>query len=141
MICGSVIGPLAFSLKCIFIHNTYSLFKFYFIYLLHYYLYKSYMLYICYAYFVVIILFFGISVIIHYFFIFFLLPLSLLSDTNGIRLRMTWLWIRIQLLWLKLQILHLFWLSRSWHLGNYRIGIHSDTCTWYDNKSTHEHYC
>ena len=50
------------------------------------------------------------------------------------RLRTKWFWVRVQLQSLKLQILHLLRARSSWQSGNYRVWIHSETCTWRDQN-------
>ena len=48
-----------------------------------------------------------------------------LAKWFSVCLQTKWLWIQVQLQSLKLQISHLF----SWHSGNYRVWIHSETRT------------
>ena len=42
-----------------------------------------------------------------------------------------WLWVQIPLQSLKLYISHLIMPGVSWHSGNYRVWIHSETRTWH----------
>ena len=50
-----------------------------------------------------------------------------------VHLQTKWLWVWIPLQSLKLQIMCCFEQENLWHLGNYRVYIHSETCTWYKN--------
>ena len=64
-----------------------------------------------------------------------------LSDCNWTRTqghlfrkRTKWFWVRVQLQSLKLQISRLLRARISWHSGNYRVWIHSETRTWHDRN-------
>ena len=54
-----------------------------------------------------------------------------LAKWLSVCLRTKWFWVRIQLQSLKRQILRLL-RARTWHSGNCRVRIHSETHTWHD---------
>ena len=57
-----------------------------------------------------------------------------LAKRLSVRSWTKWLWVRVQLQSLKLQISRLLRARNSWHSGNYRVWIHSETRTWHDKN-------
>ena len=62
--------------------------------------------------------------------------LNHLAKGVSVRLRTKWFWVRVQLrsLKLKLRFRACFEKGIPWHLGNYSVWIHSETCTWHDKN-------
>ena len=56
------------------------------------------------------------------------------SKWLSVHLWTKWFWVWVPLQSFKLQILHLFRARSSWHSGNYRMWIHSESCMWHDNN-------
>ena len=69
--------------------------------------------------------------------------LAQLAKWLSVRLQTKWLWVWVQLQSLKLPILPLLRARSyySWHSGNYRVWIHSETRTWHDKNIQFILYC